>query len=189
MSYDDFDDEQNYGEENSPKALRDLVKKLTKERDALKAERDTFATQAKEATLSTVFTDLKIPAHIQRWMKRDGVEANADAVKTWVNENGADFNFKLGDNAPAETESPEGQQSSPVEAPAAPAAQSVLTPEDAAELARLQALMAGGVGPTVSSDALSTAVASVESQLGPNASFDEAVAALRAQGIEIESAR
>lgn len=185
MSYDYDDDEQTT---ETPKALRDLVKKLTKERDTALAERDEYASKAKEASLSTVFTTLKIPPHIQRWMKRDGVEGDEAAVKQWVNENGADFNFKLGDAPAATTETPEGQNVSPAEAPA-PVVPSVLTPEDVAELQRLQGLLAGGVGQTQFSDAAHTAVATVESQLGADASFDEAVAALRAQGIEIEGAR
>ena len=183
MSYDYDDDEQNEG----PKALRDLVKKLQRDLEKVTEERDSFASKAKEADLSRVFTDLKIPAHIQRWMKRDGVEADEAAVKQWVNENGADFNFKLGDAPAAVTETPEGQNVSPAEAPAAPAVESVLTPEDIAHLERIQGLMAGGVGQTQLSDAADTAVATVASQLGDNASFEEVIKALAAQGIPIES--
>jgi len=183
MSYDyDDDDAQN----ESPKALRDLVKKLQRDLEKVSTERDQFASKAKEADRAAVFTKLNVPPKIQRWMK--DVEGTEEAVKQWVAENGEDFNFQLGSAQTDSVKAPEGEQPTSVEAPVT-AVPSVLTPEDIATLERLQGLLNESTGQTVLSDQASTSVASVESKLGPDASFEETVAALREQGIDIESTR
>lgn len=181
MSY-DYDDDTN---EDGPKALRDLVKKLQRDLEKVTEERNTFASKAKEADRAAVFTKLNIPPKIQRWMK--DVEGTEDAVKQWVAENGEDFNFTLGQAQTDSAKTPEGEQSTSTEAPAATAAQSVLSEEDIAAYERITAAMAQGVGQTVTSDQTSAAVQTVESQLGPNASFEDVIAALKSQGIAVES--
>lgn len=175
--YDEHDD----AHEGGPKALRDLVKKLQKDLDKVTEERDGYAAKAKAADLSTIFTTKNVPPSIQRWIKKDGVEPTAEAVDQWLAENGEDFGWKPGSTA----EKPEGQESAPEEAPAA--AQSVLTPEDVAAGQRIQQISSTGVGQTVMSDQVDAAVAAVESATGPNASFNDVVKALAAQGIDIQS--
>lgn len=184
MSY-DYDDDEQQGD--SPKALRDLVKKLQKDLEKVTGERDTFASKAKEADRTAVYTKLNIPPKIQRWMK--DVEPTEDAVKQWVAENGEDFSFKLGEPDTAAVKPSEGQHVTTTEAPTEPAVPSVLTPEDVANLTRIQGLLAAGTGQTVLSDAANTAVSTVESQLGDDADFESVVNALRSQGLEIESSR
>ena len=180
--YDDDNDQQTGG------ALRAQLEEALKKVKALEAENEKLGVSVKTVTLDNVLRDKKIPPHIQRWIKRDSVEPTADAVDKWVAENGADFGYKPGDETAA-VKSSEGQQVPAVEAPTEPAVESVLTPEDIANLERIQGLLAGGSGQTVYSDAAETAVKTVESQLGPNASMEEAVAALAAQGVPIESSR
>lgn len=183
MSYDYDDDATDEG----PKALRELVKKLQRDLEKVTGERDTFASKAKEADRVSVFTKLNIPPKIQRWMK--DVDGTEEAVKQWVAENGEDFGFKLGEQETAADKPSEGQQVPAQEAPTEPAVPSVLTPEDIANLTRIQGLLNAGTGQTTLSDQSEQAVAAVESQLGPNATMDQLIAALAAQGVPIESSR
>lgn len=175
--YDEHDD----ANEDGPKALRDLVKKLQKDLDKVSSERDEFAAKAKAAELTDIFTKKSVPPSIQRWIKKDGVEPTAEAVDQWLAENGEDFGWKPGSTA----EKPEGQESAPEEAPAA--AQSVLTPEDVAAQQRIQQVASGGTGQSQTTDQVDAQVAAVESALGPNADFNAVVKALAAQGIPVES--
>lgn len=185
MSYDDqFDDQQQSGG-----ALRAQLEDALKKLKAAEKERDEYANKAKSATLETILRDKGVPANIQRWLKRDDVEPSSDAVDKWLAENGEDFGYKPGqaqtDSAPA----PEGKQSESVEAPAATAVPSVLSADDIAALERIQGLLAGGVGQTLMSDQINTVVGATESNLGPDASFDDVVKSLAAQGIAIENSR
>lgn len=183
MSYDDYDDEtQNDG----PKALRDLVDKLKRDNAKLTEENSKFAAKAKAADLATVFTKLSVPPKIQRWIK--DVDSTEEAVQKWLDENGEDFGYQPASAQTDSVQTPEGEQSTSVEAPAT-AVPSVLSLEDIATFERLQGLLNGSTGQTVLSDQVNTSVATVESKLGPDASFDEVVSELRAQGIDIESAR
>lgn len=181
MSYGYDDDTEQTGG-----ALRAQLEEALKKVQALTAENEKLGKSVKTATLDTVLRDKGIPAHIQRWIKRDDVEPTPDAVDKWVAENGADFGYKPGKQETAAVEPSEGQQVQAVEAPTEPAVPSVLTPEDVANLERIQGLLAGGSGQTAYSDAAETAVKTVESQLGPNATMDQLVAALAAQGVPIE---
>lgn len=185
MSYDDgFDNDQQSGS-----ALRTQLEDALKKLKAVEKERDDFAAKAKTATLETILRDKGVPANIQRWLKRDEVDPSPEAVDKWLAENGEDFGYKPGQAQTDSAEAPEGKQSESVEAPAATAVKSVLSAEHIAALEQIQGLLAGGVGQTLMSDAVTTAVNAVESNLGPNASFEEAVAALQSQGIDIENTR
>jgi len=179
--YDDNDDEQQNGG-----ALRAQLEKALKDLKARDEEIAKLSASVKTVTLDNILRDEKIPPHIQRWIKRDSVEPTAEAVKQWVAENGADFGYKPGEQETAAAKPSEGQSASATEAPTEPAVPSVLTPEDVAQLERIQGLLAGGTGQSVYSDAAETAVKTVESQLGPNASMEDVVAALAAQGVPIE---
>ena len=186
MSY-AYDEDDNADQSGS--GLRAQLEKALADLKAAQKTNTELNAKFNETRLSQIFADKKVPANIQRWMKRDEVEPSPEAVDKWLAENGEDFGYKPGATPAAVTESPEGQQSPVEEAPAAPAVESVLTPEDVAQLTRIQGLLAQGVGQTVLSDATSVAVSTVESQLGDNASFEEAVAALQAQGIDMDRAR
>ena len=179
MSYEYGDDAND--SENGPKALREALEKANKALAAEQAKTAELTKSVNEFRLTSVLAAKNVPANIQRWMKRDGVEPSAEAIDQWLAENGEDFGWKPGSTA----EKPEGQESAPEEAPAA--AQSVLTPEDVAAQQRIQQVSSTGVGQTVSSDQIDAAVAAVESSLGSNAGFNDVVKALAAQGIDIQS--
>jgi hypothetical protein len=189
MSYDAYDDDD---QQQSGGALRAQLEKALKDLKAVQEENAKLSANVKTATLENLLRDKQVPPNIQRWMKRDGVEPTAEAVDKWIAENGEDFGYKPGvqtGNVTDSAEKPEGQQSPAEEAPAASAVASVLTPEDVATLQRLQGLLTQGTGQTILSDQVTTAVNTVESQLGPNASFEEAVAALQSQGIDLQNSR
>lgn len=182
MSY-EYDADDNDFDQNDQSAggLRKALEKANKALAAEQAKTAELSKSVNEFRLTSVLAAKQVPANIQRWMKRDGVEPTAEAVDQWLAENGEDFGWKPGSTA----EKPEGQESAPEEAPAA--AQSVLTPEDIAAQQRIQQVSATGVGQTVMSDQVDAAVAAVESATGPNASFNDVVKALAAQGIDIQS--
>lgn len=186
MSYgfdDDNDDQQSGG------ALRDQLEKALKQLKAAQEENARLNASVKTVTLENILRDKQVPANIARWMKRDEIEPTPEAVDKWIAENGDDFGYKPGQATTAGAEAPEGEQSTAKEAPAAPAVASVLSAEDIATLERFQGLLNGSVGQTVLSDQVSTSVATVESKLGPNASYEDVVAELQAQGIPLENAR
>jgi hypothetical protein len=180
MSY-EYESDDNDFEQSGPKALREALEKANKALAAEQAKAAELQKSVNEFKLTSVLAAKNVPANIQRWMKRDGVEPTAEAVEQWLTENGEDFGWKPGGTA----EKPEGQESAPEEAPAV--AQSVLTPEDIAAQQRIQQVTASGVGQTVSTDQVDAQVAAVESALGPNADFNEVVKALAAQGIPVQS--
>lgn len=184
MSYDYDDDEQQNGG-----ALRAQLEKALKDLKAAQEENAKLSKSVKTVTLDNLLRDKNVPANIQRWMKRDEIEPTPDAVDKWLAENGEDFGYKPGVTETAAEKPSESQQVAATEAPTEPSVPSVLTPEDIAQLERIQGLLAAGTGQTVFSDAADTAVATVESKLGPNASLEDVVAELRAQGIPIESSR
>lgn len=181
MSYDAYDDD---ATDEGPKALRDLVKKLQKDLEKVSTERDQFASKAKEADLSKVFTKLNVPPRIQRWMK--DVDSTEEAVTKWLAENGEDFGYTPGQAQTDSVKTPEGEQSTSEEAPATAVA-SVLSEEDIATFQRLQGLLSGSTGQTVMSDQADTVVQSVESKLGSDASFEDVIAELKRQGVDVQS--
>ena len=180
MSY-DFDDD---NEQQSGGALRAQLEKALKDLKAVQDENSKLSASVKKADRERVFTKLNIPPKIQRWM--GDVDGTEDAVKQWVEENGEDFNFKLGQGG-SSAETPEGEQSKPEEAPAAQTTPSVLSDEDAAAYQRANQLAAQGVGQTLTSDQQKAAVDAVASQLDGNPDFGDVVRLLEAQGISIES--
>lgn len=124
-----FDDDNFDG----PPALREAYKKLQKELEAERKARAEAEKKAAEGSLAKIFSDKKVPANIQRWMKRDEVEATEAAVDKWLNENGADFGWK-----PGAVEASEDATSEEAPAQAAtPAQESVLTPELVQQLTQL----------------------------------------------------
>lgn len=184
MSY-DYDDD---GQQNGG-ALRAQLEKALKDLKAAQEENAKLSNSVKSVTLENVLRDKQVPPNIQRWIKRDEVDATPEAVDKWLAENGSDFGYQPGQAQPASVQTPEGEQVQPVEAPAPTAVQSVLSAEDIATLERLQGLLTQGVGQSVMSDQVATSVATVESKLGPDASYEDVVAELQAQGIPLESAR
>ena len=186
MSYDDdqFDDQQ-----SGPKALRDELAKVKKALADAQAENAKLSANVKTVTLENILRDKHIPANIQRWLKRDEVEPSPEAVDKWLAENGEDFGYKPGQAPTDSASTPEGEQPKSVEAPAATAVESVLSADDIAALERIQGLLAGGTGQTLMSDQVTNVVNAVESNLSPNATFEDAVKELAAQGIAIENTR
>lgn len=97
MSEFDYDDE--YG--NAPKALRDHAKALEKQLADLqkKFEDEAKARQvaekaAKSQTLTSILREKGIKPQLAKWLEKDEVEANAEAVDAWLKENGEFFNVK-----------------------------------------------------------------------------------------------
>ena len=186
MSYDDdqFDDQQ-----SGPKALRDELAKVKKLLADAQAENAKLSVNVKTVTLENLMRDKNIPPKIQRWIKRDEVDPSPEAVDKWLAENGEDFGYKPGQAQTDSASTPEGEQSTSTEAPAATAVQSVLSAEDIAALERIQGLLGGATGQTVLSDQVNTVVSAVESNLGADASYEDVVKELKAQGLDIESNR
>lgn len=182
MSY-DYELDGNDQEQGGPKALREALDKANKALEAANAMIAKQGTELSEIKLGQVFNEKAVPAALQRLMKAEKVEPSAEAVDKWLADNGSDFGWKPGGAA----ETAEGQESAPQEAPPAEV-QSVLTPEDVAAQQRLQSVAAGSNSQTQTSDQIEAAVAAVESSLPANADYSQVVAALKAQGIPIESA-
>ena len=182
MSYEYEHDENDFDQnDQSAGGLRKALEKANKRAEAAEAKNAELAKSVNEFRLATVLSQKSVPPSIQRWIKKEGVEPTPEAVDQWLAENGEDFGWKPGGTV----EKPEGQESAPEEAPAA--AQSVLTPEDIAAQQRIQQVTSTGVGQTVSSDQIDAAVNAVASSLGPDASYEDVISALAAQGIAVES--
>lgn len=180
MSDYEYDDDD---QSTAPKALREALAKANKELEQLRKTNADLAKQAGEARLSTIFKDKGVPANIQRWMKRDEVEATPEAVDKWLDENGADFGWKPGGEQAA-GEQPEGKQSAE-EAPA-PVPQSVLSPEDIAAYQRVNAAVAAGSGPATPLDQQKAAVDLVAGQVDVTTDFGTVARLLAEQGIPVE---
>ena len=170
---DDFDQEQ-----SDPGNLRKAVEKANKAASAKDAELAQLRAELNEVKLGQVFTEKNVPAALQRLMKAEKVEASPEAVDKWLTENGSDFGW-----APqaASTQKPEGQQVPPQEAPAV---QSVLDEDDIAALGRIDGVAVAG-SQTDNGDRVASVVSAVESQLPRNARFEDVVALLQAQGVEM----
>lgn len=178
MSYDEHDDQ------NGPRALREALEKANKrlaELEKANAEKDK---KLAESTLAKILADKKVPANIQRWIKRDEVAADEAAVEKWLEENGADFGYK-----PGATEESEVVKTEEAPAQAAPAAQSVLTPEIIGMLQEFQEAFGGGTsGPRMPADQAKAAVDDVASKITidhTGVDFNKAVQMLQDKGIEI----
>lgn len=176
MSYDNED------EQTTPKALRDALDKANKklaELEKAKAEADK---KLAETSLSNILRDKGVPPNIQRWLKRDDVEASESAVDKWLEENGADFGYQ-----PGGTEGSEGEPPKEAPAQAATAAQSVLTPELISMLTEFQEAFGGGTsGTRMPADAQKAAVDDVAGQLNIDQNgvdYTKAVQMLKDKGI------
>lgn len=89
------------GDEQAAPGLRDAYKELKKQFKSLQADLTKAAERAaaaEAAAKATAFEQLlaekKIPPRIARWIKRDEVEASAEAIDKWIAENGEDFGWK-----------------------------------------------------------------------------------------------
>ena len=176
--YDEFDDEDEFEEQNVPKDLRRALNKANKQNAELAKQVEDLMRQVKTQSLANILNEKKIPAKIQRWIKRDEVEASPEAVQKWLDENGEDFGYE-----------PESEK--PVETPAAPQVpapqqQGVLTPEDAAQLQRLQAMGQAPADPPAI-DPMKAKVDQVANAINVDTDFDAVARALKAAGIPIES--
>lgn len=87
--------------ESGPKALREAYEKLKKqfseakkEHQKLQADFKTLSTQTKASTLDGILREKGVPANVAKWLKRDDVEADVEAVDKWLAENGEDFGWK-----------------------------------------------------------------------------------------------
>lgn len=184
-----YDNDQFDGEQQSGGALRAQLEKALKDLKAAQEENAKLSANVKTVTLENILRDKNIPPKIQRWLKRDEVEPSPEAVDKWLAENGEDFGYKPGQAPTDSASTPEGEQPKSVEAPAATAVESVLSADDIAALERIQGLLGGSTGQTLMSDQVTNVVNAVESNLSPNASFEDAVKELAAQGIAIENTR
>ena len=99
-------------DEQGPKALREHLKQVEKQRkDLEKALEDMRAENAKllkdtrESKLGNLLRDKQVSPRIAKWIARDEVEATEEAVTKWLEENGEDFGYK-----PGQAEKPADQQ-------------------------------------------------------------------------------
>lgn len=116
----DYDDD--YGQNDGPKALRDLVEKLQKQvkdlekgLDAEKAEKATLAAQVKKSSLADLLKAAGIDPKFAARADKDGAEPTADGVKAWVEENKDFYNFAAAKPAEtvAEQAEPDGEPNIP----------------------------------------------------------------------------
>jgi Zn-dependent M16 (insulinase) family peptidase len=163
-------------QDSSPKALRDALEKANKEKAEFQKQLDEMKTQLNKRSLNDALREKGVPASLQKWMEKDNV--TADNVDKWLEENGSDFGWKAGGD-----ERPEGQQS---DAKEVPAPQSVLSAEDIAAIARVQALTGQSTSPVIPSDQAKAAVDTVAAGINLNTDYNSVVKALQASGIPIE---
>lgn len=169
--YDENDDRQ----DSSPKALREALEKANKQAAEAQKALDEMRAQLNKRTLSDTLRDKGVPASLQKWMEKDNV--TADTVDKWLDENGSDFGWKAGGDA-----QPEGQQP----AQEVPAPQSVLSAEDIAAIARVQALTGQSTSPVIPSDQAKAAVDSIAANIDLKSDYNSVVKLLQAQGIPME---
>lgn len=78
--------------ENTPRALRDHVKKLERRLAETTKDRDTLRVRVTQAALGDVLKDYKNPKRVQRDLASDGVDPlDSEAVSAWLEENGDDY--------------------------------------------------------------------------------------------------
>jgi hypothetical protein len=95
------DDEQY---EDAPQGLRDYVKKLQKQNETLRTERDGFRNQISESALGDVLAGFKNPGRVKTDLLSDGVDPlDNEAVTKWLETNGDDY--ARGEQTPAAPES------------------------------------------------------------------------------------
>lgn len=152
--YDDFDNDDFDGEDNSPAGLRKALKKAQAEAKAAKdaaaaaEERATKAEQAaKKSTLQDVLSKKGLKPGLVRFLEQDGVEATGEAVDAWVKENGEFFNIKAEDEPQGQQEQQEQASEDQIPADLAAALeasqrldQSGVSPSDVGTMQRIQSL-------------------------------------------------
>lgn len=78
--------------ENTPKALRDQVKKLQKALTESTQTITEFRTRETDTALTGVLAGFKSPGKVKRDLLADGVDPlDSEAVTKWVGENGSDY--------------------------------------------------------------------------------------------------
>lgn len=98
--------------ENTPKALRDQVKKLQKANGELTQTITEFRTEKVETALTGVLAGFKNPGRVKSDLLSDGVDPlDTEAVATWLGTNGDDY--ARGENAAT---APEGDQQEDLQA-------------------------------------------------------------------------
>lgn len=80
--------------ENTPRALRDQVKKLQKALNETRERSDGYRTQLTERALGDVLAEQKFknPSKVQKDLIADGIDPlNGDAVREWITANADDY--------------------------------------------------------------------------------------------------
>lgn len=173
--FDEYDDDDEF-EQNAPKDLRRALNKANKEKAELAQKVDDLMKQVRTQTLASILNEKKVPAKIQRWIKRDEVEATPEAVQKWLDENGEDFGYKPEDEKPVETKETKVET---------PAQQGVLTDEEQAVLQRLQAM--GQVSTDVPGiDPQKAVVDQIAANISLDTDYEAVARALKEAGIPIE---
>lgn len=178
--FDEFDEIDDEDQNSAPAALRSAFNKAKKQNAELAKKLEELTKKLATQSLDGLLRDKKVPANIQRWMKRDEVEPTAEAVDQWLEENGADFGWKPGEPEPAPEATKESHEvESQVET------HSVLSEEDIQAYLRQQAL---GQEPSqaLSLDPVKSAVDNVAANISLDT--DPAVVArmLQEAGIPVE---
>lgn len=96
--------------ENTPKALRDQVKKLQKTNTELTQQITEFKTEKVATALADVLAGFTKPERVKSALLADGIDPlDSEAVGAWIEENGNDFARAEGAPAAPEAEAAEEQ--------------------------------------------------------------------------------
>lgn len=171
--FDDYDDEDEDEAGNGPKDLRRALSKANKQNAEMAKQLEELTKKLASQSLSSLLSEKKVPANIQRWMKRDEVEPTAEAVDTWLKENGADFGWK-----------PEGEPTQETHEET-PAQQSVLSDEDVAAQQRLQQ-MGSEPNAELALDQGQAKVDNIAAKIDLDTDFNAVARMLQEAGIPIE---
>lgn len=172
---DEFDEYGDPIETDGVKNLRSALDKANKANAEQAKQIEELSKKLSAQSLDKLMSDRKVPANIQRWMKRDEVDATAEAVDKWIEENAGDFGWK-----PGEEEAQPPEQATP---PAQP--QSVLSPEEVAAQQRIQQM--AGPGGDQALDPAKAAVDLIASQINPGTDYATVARMLADAGIPMES--
>lgn len=176
-------------DENSGGSLRDYADSQKKRADKLQKDFEALQSQLNEQSRSALYEKKGITPTLRRWMEKDSVEPTEAAFDKWLSENGSDFGYQ----APGAQEGSEGATAQEAPAQAAPAAQSVLTPELQQALAQFQEIFGGQTGQAlIPSDQAKAAVDQVAANINlghesHRTQYEDVVRQLADAGIPIES--
>jgi len=109
MGYDDFDgfedDDNEFENPGSPKALREAQRSAAKRNKELEAQLAKLTAQLGERNLKDVLESKGLNPALGRFIIKDGIDAtDTAAVDAWLGENGSLFGFTPTDASPAEGE-------------------------------------------------------------------------------------